>query len=171
MAADTPLTGPIPKRSEERRRRNKDETGLELERVDIAQLASMEIEIPVADPDWDPIAIQLWDALKRSGGSIYLEPSDWAVAYLLCESISRDLSDQVVGITEHGEVIKEKIPLKGASLNSYLKGFASLMMLEGDRRRLRVELNREKNLEDAAKNDGVTSISQHRAAKFRKQSG
>lgn len=169
MAADTPLTGPIPKRSEERRRRNKDETGLDLERVDIAQLASLDVEIPVADPNWHEISKMMWDSLKRSGGSIFLEPSDWAVAYLLCESISRDLSEQVVGITESGEVIKSEIPLKGASLTAYLKGFASLMMLEGDRRRLRVELNREKNLEDAANSPAVSSISQKRAEKFRKQ--
>ena len=62
-------------------------------------------------------------------------------------SLSRDLLPQVVGITEEGDVVRDTIPLKGASLNAYLKSFAALMMLEGDRRKLRVELERQKRID------------------------
>jgi hypothetical protein len=110
----------------------------------------------------------MYESVLRSGQVIWMEPSDWSALYLMCESISRDLNPQVVGITEDGEVVKEQIPLKGASLSSYLKAMASLMMLEGDRRRLRIELERQRRIDAAAEGDGkVVDIVQRRADAFK----
>lgn len=112
-----------------------------------------------ADEDWHPIALQWYESLGRSGQRIYYQPSDWATAYLLAESLSRDLKPQFLGLNEEGEPVMGKIPLKGASLAAYLKGFNVLMATEGDRRRLSLELEREslkgKDLSGGSSEDGV----------------
>lgn len=168
------MRGPVPKKDAERRRRNKSPesegslSSIPAEVVNVDELLAGDVEIPVADEAWHPIARQVYDAQVRSGQVIWMEPSDWAMLYLLCESISRDLNPQVVGITEEGEVVKESIPLKGASLSSYLKAFEALLMAEGGRRRLRIELERQKRLDEAASGDGkVVDIVQRRADAFK----
>lgn len=165
--------GPVPKKDAERRRRNKtpDNGGMsaipaEVVNLDVA--IAGEVEVPVMDKDWHPIAKQMWESQIKSGQVLWMEPSDWAILYTLCESLSRDLKPQVIGISEEtGKPIMATIPLKGASLNAYLKAFASLLMTEGDRRRLRIELERQKRLDAAAEGDGkVVDIVEKRAELF-----
>lgn len=147
------MPGPAPKKDAERRRRNKPDVAVEV--VNLDELIAGEVEIPVPDEDWHPTARLMYESVKRSGQVIWMEPSDWSTLYLMCESLSRDLKPQVVGISEEsGEAIYAVIPLKGASLNAYLKAMASLMMLEGDRRRLRIELERKKRIDAAAEGGG-----------------
>ena len=128
--------GPIPKRSEERRRENKPETPIDSVPV------SGSVQIPPADPKWHPTARLIYDSLPSSGQAKFYEPSDWSTAYLLAESLSRDLKPQSIGITDEGKVIRAYVPLKGASLAAYLKGFAALGVTEGDRRRMGIEIKR-----------------------------
>lgn len=166
------IPGPPPKKDAERRRRNKSGTDekshIPATVVNVDELLVGEVEIPEPDEDWHPIALMMYESVMKSGQVIWMEPSDWAALYLMCESISRDLEPQVVGITEEGDVVKDTIPLKGASLNAYLKGMASLMMLEGDRRRLRIELERQKRIDAAAEGGGnVVDIVAHRADAFK----
>lgn len=132
--------GPVPKRSTQRRRRNKAEDGQEI--TTAATGAPAAPQVPPADENWHPIARRWYESLAASGQSRWYEPSDWATAYLLAESMSRDLGDQVVGVTPTGEILRDKIPLKGASLAAYLKAMSTLMVTEGDRRRARLELER-----------------------------
>lgn len=145
-------TGPIPKRSEERRRRNaRTEAGesTETDKLVVSGDAPY-LSAPDPDPEWDPVAGEIYTAALESAQAIYYEPSDIAVLRMLCESISRDLGEQFVGINEEtGEVVKDRIPMKGASLSAYLKGFQALMLLEGDRRRLRLEIERRNALDGA----------------------
>jgi hypothetical protein len=117
---------------------------------------------PPVNESWNPIAKMIYESLPESGQSIFFEPSDWAAAYLLCESISRDLEEQVVGTTESGQVIKDYIPMKGASLAAYLKGLGELGMTEGARRRLSIELTRADNRPAAELPDGVVDINSAR---------
>lgn len=163
------MRGPAPKKDAERRRRNKtgDNSAIPATVVNVDELLAGDVEIPDADPDWHAIARNMYESVARSGQVIWMEPSDWAALYLMCESISRDLNPQVVGVTEDGEVVKDTIPLKGASLNAYLKAMASLMMLEGDRRRLRIELERQKRIDAAAEGGQVVDIVQRRADAFK----
>lgn len=123
-----------------------------------------------ADEKWHKVAKQWYEALAQSGQKIYYQPSDWATAYLLCESLSRDLKPQFVGISEQtGEVMMEAIPLKGASLAAYLKGFTALLATEGDRRRMQMELERE-SLKGQGKDDvAEDGVVLDRAAMFKKQ--
>ena len=136
--------GPVPKRSSQRRRTNAPD-------MPITQAAgAAKVPVPKADPDWHPTAKRIYQSLRRSGQAAFYEPSDWAAAYLIAESISRDLNPQFVGVTAgpHSEPIFESIPLKGASLAAYLKAFGALLMTEGDRRRARVELEREVQVDE-----------------------
>ena len=163
--------GPVPKKEGERRRRNKTtEAGdtIEVTKINLDELIAGEVEIPAPDPGWHPIAAMFYDSLQRSGQAIWLEPSDWATAYILTESLSRDLKPQFVGINEEtGEPILMTIPLKGSSLSSYLKALSSLLATEGDRRRLRIELERQKRIDEAAEGGKVVDIVQARADLFK----
>ena len=130
--------GPVPKRESQRRRRNKPEGGP----VQKAAGAS-EVPVPKGDGKWHPIAKRWFKSLATSGQAQFYEPSDWALAEVLAESISRDLRPQVVGVNEKtGQVIEAEVPIKGASLSAYLKAMSSLLVTEGDRRRARLELER-----------------------------
>lgn len=128
--------GPPPKRSDQRRRRNKPDVP-----VDKAPAAAV-VEVPPADERWHSAARGWYESLARSGQSAFYEPSDWATAYLIAESMSRDLKPQFVGVDGEGEPIVKAIPMRGASLAAYLKAMTALMVTEGDRRRARLELQR-----------------------------
>lgn len=128
-------TGPIPERAADRRRRNK---------VDITRVEMFgKVEPPPADERWHKIARDWYDALAESGQARFYEPSDWATAYMVAESISRDMKPQVVGVhPETGEPTMAIVPLKGTSLSAYLKAMAVLLVTEGDRRRVQMEITR-----------------------------
>lgn len=172
------MPGPPPKRSAERRRRNKD--AVETTTVDLDQALSGEVEIPTppthVDEEtgeithlWHPIAEEWYLSLAKSGQAIFYEASDWSTAYLLAESLSRDLKPQPIGVHEEtGEIKWAAIPLKGASLNAYLKGMSALMTTEGERRRMRIELERKKQRDAAGGDDGVIPITQERRNRFKK---
>ena len=167
------MPGPVPKKDSERRRRNKT-AGSTPKTSSSSHIPSDvvsvvgEVEIPEPDPKWHAIATMIYDAQRKSGQIIWMEPSDWSMLYMLCESISRDMSPQVIGISEAtGKPVRATIPLKGASLAAYLKGFEALLMAEGGRRRLRIELERQKRIDAAAGGeDTVPDVVQNRAALF-----
>jgi hypothetical protein len=175
------VSGPPPKRSDERRRRNapaagepekRQVDGEEHEPGSLPFLIAQPIEVPEPEYAWHPIAKDMWDSFSRSGQALYWEPSDWMLAKLFCESLSRDLNPQIVGIApanEFGpaEAIKDRIPLKGASLAAYLKLAGQLMLTEGERRRVALELERtraQKQGDDGAK---ILPFKDRRAAMLR----
>lgn len=137
--------GPIPASSMERRRRNQrteagESTEAEVVYVDPSVAA---LEAPPPDPEWHDIAKNLYDSVLESAYNHLYEPSDWMWLYTMCESMSRDLGEQFLGIAEKtGEPIYGTIPLKGASISGYLKWANALMLTVGDRRRLRLEIDR-----------------------------
>lgn len=124
--------GPVPKRSDQRRRRNKTEP--------VAKSKGSGSKPPPTNSHWHPVARRWFQSLKKSGQSRFYEESDWATAYLLAEAISRELKPQPIGNTEDGEVVYASLPPKGASLAAWLKAMSSLLVTEGDRRRARLEL-------------------------------
>lgn len=161
------MSGPPPKRDAERRRRNK--KAVETTTVDLAELASQPVDVPVAPEEWHPIASQWFDSLARSGQAVFYEPSDWATALMLGEALSRELNPQplVIQGIEGATVEMHELPIKGASLNAILKGMTALMVTEGDRRRLSIELERKRDRE-AALPEGVASIAQGRRERLAK---
>lgn len=128
--------GPVPKRSDQRRRRNKPAVPVD------STSGGPVVDAPKANSKWHPVAKRWYESLAQSGQAVFYEPSDWATAYLIAESLSRDLKPQPIGVDDDGAPVLESIPLKGTSLSAYLKAFTVLLTTEGDRRRLRLELSR-----------------------------
>lgn len=133
--------GPIPKRSEDRQRRN------EPDRPITKAYGASDVVIPEADPTWDPIATRLWESLALSGQSKFYEPSDWAMAYSLMDDLS---------------YYKRGAKRSGQMLASIYSAMSTLLISEGDRRRVGIELARKtsEELESA----GVAEMNKWRAA-------
>lgn len=154
--------GPVPDRSDQRRRRNKPATAS----GETSTAPGAEVVVaPEASDEWHPVATRWFESLKVSGQRRFYEPSDWSMAYLIAESISRDLNPQFVGVTagDSSEPIYETIPLKGASLSAYLKAMGNLLATEGDRRRASIELQRGVVV-DPDEEASVTALADYRAA-------
>lgn len=103
-----------------------------------------EVEMPPPKPGWHELATELYLSLEQSGQSRYFEPSDWAMAQLLAEALTRDLKPQPVGVhPQTGKVVRARSPIRGASLQAHLKAFAALGVSESDRRRIGIFVKRE----------------------------
>lgn len=139
--------GPVPKRSDQRRRRNTPE-GAEVTKIAVPPNAN--VDHPPADPLWHPRATELYESLSRSGQSHFYEPSDWAFARLLCDLLTRCM-------------VADKVP--ALLVGSIMADLARLGVTEGDRRRMRIELERTEQPEEPA---SVTLMAKYRAAAGRK---
>ena len=119
--------GPVGKRSEERRRRNKPD-GPEL----VQALSGPPSDLPaLPEPDgtWHDIAVDWYLSLRESGQAAFYQASDWATARYAAELMSRLLNSDRA---PNGQLV--------AALNSVM---GSLLTTEGDRRRARIELERQ----------------------------
>ena len=137
--------GPIPKRSDQRRRRNAPPRPVKkaLAKKAAAKAAPADAagKPPAASRTWHPVARRWYESLAKSQQAVWYEPSDWATAYLLAESISRELKPQPVFDADGKIVTEVERPPKGASLAAWLKGMTALLVTEGDRRRLQIEFD------------------------------
>jgi hypothetical protein len=128
--------GRPPKRTDQRRRQNKPTVPVE------TAPGAANVEVPAANSRWHPVAKRWFDSLAASGQSRFYEPSDWAAAYVVAESMSREFKPQAIGTTEDGKPIMAALPPKAAALTAWLRAMGVLMATEGDRRHLRLELMR-----------------------------
>lgn len=155
-------------RSEERRRRNKTTESGEPTEVDKLEVDDERPAAPPAREGWHDMAKDFYQACCDSPQSVYYELSDYAALQLMCEDMSRNLKEQVVGIAEKtGEAVWEVLPFKGATLGAYNKLMASLLVTEGDRRRLRIEIER-KSAEAELKPKSAEGVVLDRRALFAK---
>lgn len=115
------MSGPVPKRSDQRRRTNKPDVEI------VTAAGAREVKIPRMASDWHPIAKRLWQSLKDSGQSQFYEPSDWAFAFSLMDDLSH---------------YKKSSKRSAVALQAIYSSFERLLVTEGDRRRARVELER-----------------------------
>src|ERR1035441_9858973 len=130
------VTGPIPKRSNTLRRTNKEN---EPDRVPDKPTES---PYPAAD-NWTPIVKQVWNSLPQSGMSRYYTAADWAFGYTVCDALN----------TASTAVILATGSVSVHSMLACLTSLGRLGITEGDRRRLRIELQAE-----AAQNDPKIAI-------------
>lgn len=136
--------GPAPRRDAERRRVNAPAHPIvkmgqaELQRLPFA--VDMEPEPPAAGEHWEPKVKDFWAALIADPARKWMTSADWEATYMHFESMSRDLGEQVVGITEHGTVVKDRVPIKGANLGAYQKWFATIGVGEANRLRMQKEI-------------------------------
>lgn len=118
------MPGPVPKRSDERIRRNEDI--IPVEKIE----TSGTVEIPELNLPFgaSQMVVDFYDSLKRSAYSKYYEPSDWEYARLTCF-----IMETIV-----------KTPKPSAEMYKALQtAMSSMLVTEGDRRRLRIEIVRE----------------------------
>ena len=127
--------GPVPKRSDQRRRRNKTEGG-----IDSAPTSSSRKLGPPC-PDWLLGLGKTWyESLGTSGQAVFYTDSDWATALVVAKAI--DTFDERP---------------TAMMLASIMSACSSLVCTEGDRRRLRIELERGERVDEDAE-AGVASM-------------
>lgn len=130
--------GPVPKRSSQRRRRNKE--------------GAVETVVATGDVHGEPLAgehselaVRFWDGLRHSGQAQFYEPSDWAVAELIVFAID--------------SFAAKPSAMMLASLNSMM---SNLLVTEGDRRRVKLELEREDPSSDEDDGSEVARLDEYR---------
>ena len=129
---------PAPKRSSERRRRNKES------RPDKVAMPGG-VKPPAASAKWHPIAKGWFNSLKESGQAQYFEPSDWQAARYVAEVMTKHLSR----------------PQPSAQLFSGIwSAMTDLLTTEASRRRVRMEVDREPAADGPAA--GVTALDDYR---------
>lgn len=132
--------GPVPKRSNERRRRNVEG------RAEKATVVGS-VTVPGCPKGAHPIARRWYVSLRQSGQSQFFEPSDWAGALLLVEQLTRALRDDKA--------------IAGPVFASLWAAMGEFGTTEGARRRMRIEIERLKvnKPEDVP---GITAIEDFR---------
>ena len=113
--------GPLPKRSTERAGHR-----TRAEQPDRVHLRTP-VRVPPAHRSWHPQAKAWYRALARSGQARYFEPSDWELARLVCELLTRQLAS--------GKP-------QAAVLQTIFAAMQRLGTTEADRRRMGIEVER-----------------------------
>src|SRR5699024_2566977 len=114
--------GPVPKREEQRVRRNKDDVPVEkVTAIGPVEAPPLDIENP------HPLVIDFYDSLPESAETQYWEPSDWQWARVTCHFLSKTLWD--------------KRP-SAQMLQVIQTSMSDLLVTEGARRRVRMEIER-----------------------------
>lgn len=113
-----PGKGPPPKRESQRRRRN---AGPPADHPTV----TAEVRGPELGGEHTTLAVEFWDGLRRSGQAEFYEPSDWSVARLVVVAID--------------SFAAKPAAMMLSSINSMM---SNLLVTEGDRRRVRLELER-----------------------------
>lgn len=115
------LHGPIPKRSDERIRRNAADPIDKVTTIGKVKIPPLGINNP------HPFITELYESMKVSGQSKFYEPSDWAHAKFTFHFANK--------------LLRSTKP-SAQMLASVSQMMTSLMLTEGDRRRLRIEVDR-----------------------------
>lgn len=134
--------GPIPKRTEVRRRANASSDGLEVSRG-----ASMPSAAPEPAPYWHEMALEIYESMCESGQSVYWEQSDYAVLWLMCDQLHALYQPQFLGMQGDGIGIQKpfygKRAMTASEIGAIMKTLGGLGATEGDRRRMRIELQKD----------------------------
>jgi len=118
------MPGPVPKREDERIRRNSDV--VPTEKIE----AFGDVIVPPLDLPFEPhpMVIDFYDSLVLSAYSKYYEPSDWQHARLTCF-----IMHTIVTATKPSSEMYKALQT----------AMSNMLVTEGDRRRLRIEIARE----------------------------
>lgn len=99
---------------------------------------------PEPKADWHEIARMVWDAARNSGQADYYQQSDVAVLYSLMDDLSFYKQPFV---TKDGDEYHKR---SGQMLQTIMSALKDLLLTEGDRRRLSLELSAPPSDEPAA---------------------
>jgi hypothetical protein len=135
--------GPVPKRSDRRRRTNKPE-------VPITKAPTgtvVEEKMPEPDGSWHVLAHDWFKSLGASGQAQFFEPSDWQQARVWAHLLSVELN---------------KDRPSAMMISAWSSGAAELLTTEGARRRMRIELERAKT-SDVGEDHGTATVTDLRS--------
>lgn len=127
------MPGPIPNRPEDQSRERDANRG---DRLPIAKGTLRPVEdVPGPDPDWHPLAQDLYLSAAESGQADFYQKSDWLLWYSLCEDLS---------------YYKNMGKRSGQMLQTIYSTMTDLLVTEGARRKARVILSDPEPEEDDA---------------------
>lgn len=98
--------------------------------------------VPEINPDWCNVCQMFWNAALNSGQAHYYQETDWVYLYSLLEDLDAAKS------TYTGENAGRRPPAQ--LLATIYTAMSNLLLTEGDRRRLKLELNFESEQEEDA---------------------
>ncbi len=131
-------TGPLPKRSQERSRQDRPSD----DRIPMAKGTAYGGDpYPVKD-HWHEMAVEWYQSLSESGIAAFYERSDWATAMIVAEELTHYFNTSTSRRSAQ-------------MLTALFSMMTSLGATEGDRRRMRIELEKPKALTASA---SVTAI-------------
>lgn len=126
------VTGPIPERSENRIRRNKPDTPIEkitaIGLVEVPELGNIHYRGEIHQ-----LVEDLWDGMTESAQAKYFEPSDWQFARLTLFALNQEIVS-----AQHANK-----PIGAMKLSALNQMMTQLLLTEGERRRVRIEVERE----------------------------
>jgi hypothetical protein len=95
-----------------------------------------DVEPPELGFEAHELVTSLYHSLTQSGQAKFYEPSDWQYARIIMSQLNDYLNQEKKSPTMFGEI---------------MSALTSLMLTEGDRRRLKMEIDRSDNSEQEAK--------------------
>lgn len=131
------MPGPVPKREDERIRRNEPE--IPVEKIEATgKVVAPPLNLPFGA---DEMVVSFYTSLQLSAFAQYYEPSDWEYARLACFIMQTIVTS----------------PRPSAEMFKALQtALSNLLVTEGDRRRLRIEISR--NTEKKQLDDDMTQV-------------
>jgi len=107
--------------------------------------------VPEPSGEWHPVAQGIYKSLQMSGMAQWYETSDWALAWVMCETLHRLYA----------------FGFSAGLLGEFNEMSSRLLMAEGDRRRARIELIRAGG--DVDEDESETNLKDIRKALAAKQ--
>ncbi|WP_232077233.1 hypothetical protein [Mycolicibacterium aichiense] len=123
------------------------------------------VEIPElgdvsCDGETHPLVIEIYESIKKSAAVKYYEPTDWTYAKLALLALNEELVGWAVD--KNGNRYKKTIgAMKLTAINQML---SALLLTEGDRRRVRLEVERASTAPTGGKVLDVTDVLKQRLA-------
>lgn len=122
------MPGPLPKRSDQRVRRNKTgEDGLSVTKLHVGGGLTAQPKLDLGYKP-HPLVQDFWDSLADSAFTQYYEPADWQYMRLALYVLDEMLTNQNISA------------MKLAEVNKML---TALLVSEGERRRVKIEVERQ----------------------------
>lgn len=133
--------GPIPEHSSQRRRRNQDGTPVETVPGGTVDLRGPELGLELAQ-----LARDWYESLRESAQAQFYEPSDWQMARVAAQCLNDYMVDS------------KRSAMKFAAFQA---ATSPLLVTEGDRRRVRMEIDRSAP-DSSAQDAKVTALDRYR---------
>lgn len=138
------MPGPIGKRSDQKHGHRDHNAGV------LKAPAGPRVDPGEPDDCWADIAKSMWNAMKISGQSEFYEATDWEYARFVCECMSRNL--------------QQGRSMSAVLMANVLSGLGDLLVTEGNRRRVKMELQRGNVTDTDAEEADVMTLEYQRGA-------